>query len=581
MIPVFNPDPRQYADPVGRAARMIAFLERLRLWEGVQAGKLLRLHPFQRAVVKRIYGPVTTSGEPIVRTAAVWMPRGNAKTTLAAGLSLGHFYGPEREAGGQVIAAAADRENAGIAFRCAWQMTKQDPGLVSRVKPVESRKQMQHPGTRSSYAAISSEAYSKHGLNCSYFLADEVHVWPPAEARKLFSTITDSMVKRTHPLTVIISTAGHGTGGLANDLWTYSLKVAAGEIDDPSFAPIIFAAEPTADWHDEAEWCKANPGIDAGFLSIDELRIKARRIEHFPAEIANFKRFHLNIWTEGAPEPWVDPVLYDAAGSRTPAEKLIGRTCYIGVDLASVEDLAGVVAVFPDGTGEARSFDVLAHAFLPEAGLARKSDDDRADYQRWAAQGHLTLTEGNRIDHAAVIAHIVTWARLYGVREVAIDRWNSTAVSTALQKEGLTVVEFGQGFATMAAPMRELKRAILGRQFRHGNNPVLRMCFANAVAVTDDAENEKLSKERANGRIDLAVCAVMGVGRAIANERPPSIFDRPELWGEAANHRSTDVTGDTGTEWSPEILADMRHPLFAEHKRRFEAWQDTQSEDAY
>jgi phage terminase large subunit-like protein len=88
------------------------------------------------------------------------------------------------------------------------------------------------------------------------------------------------------------------------------------------------------------------------------------------------------------------------------------------------------------------------------------------------------------------MSRVVELARLYDVREVAIDRWNSTAVTTALQADGMTVAEFGQGFANLAAPVKELKRAILGGQFRHGGNPVLRMCFGNAVAGRDDAENE-------------------------------------------------------------------------------------------
>jgi phage terminase large subunit-like protein len=462
--------------------------------------------------------------------ACIWIPRGNAKTTLAAALSLAHFMGPEAEAGGQAVLAAADRENAGIAFNSAWQMVQQDDALLSRVRAVESRKALNHPGTRGTLKAISHEAYSKHGLNVSFFLADEVHAWPPAEARKLFKVVTDSMVKRTDPLTIIISTTGEGTGGLAWDLWDYSQKVATGEIDDPTFAPIIFAAPPDTDWRDEAAWHTANPAIAAGFCSLEELRIKARRIEHFPAEVADFKRFHLNIWIEGAAAPWIDLGLYDAAEPAATPEALAGRSCYVGIDLSSVEDLTAVVAVFPSGEGEARRYDVLARFFLPEAGLARKAERDRADYLRWRDAGHLKVTEGNVVDHAAVIAEVVALRERYGVQEVAIDRWNSTAVNTALQAEGFTVAQLGQGFASMAAPVKELKRAILAGQFHHGGNPVLRMCFGNVVATKDDAENEKFTKERSRGRIDGAVAAAMAIGRVLAGENGPLVYERrPEF----------------------------------------------------
>lgn len=528
--PTFSHDPADHPDPDGRADRICRFLRRLKLWEGDFAGRSFHLHPFQEAIIRRVYGPSTSDGRRLVRMACIWIPRGNAKTTLASALSLAHFMGPAAEAGGQAVLAAADRENAGIAFNSAWQMVQQDEALLSRVRAIESRKTLHHPRTSGTLKAVSHEAYSKHGLNVSFFLADEVHAWPGTEARKLFKVVTDSMVKRTDPLTIVISTAGDGTGGLAWDLWDYSWKVAAGVIEDPTFAPIIIAAEPNADWRDEAAWHQANPAIAAGFCSLEELRIKARRIEHFPSEVADFKRFHLNIWIEGAAAPWIDLGMYDQADERTDMHQLQGRPCYVGVDLSSVEDLSAVVAVFPDGEGDDRSYDILATFFLPEAGLARKADRDQADYLRWKEAGFLKVTEGNVIDHQAIVAEVVALGERYGVQEVAIDRWNSTSVNTALQEKGFTVAQFGQGFASMAAPVKELKRAILSKVFRHGGNPVLRMCFGNVVATRDDAENEKFTKDRSRGRIDGSVAAAMGVGRVLANEAAPLVYERrPEF----------------------------------------------------
>ncbi len=527
---IFSPDPERYPDPAGRAERICRFVRRLRLWEGDHAGQPFHLHGFQEAIVRRIYGPCTAAGERQVRMACIWIPRGNAKTTLASALGLAHFLGPEAEAGGQAILAAADRENAGIAFNSAHQMVLQDRVLSARVRAIESRKTLHHPGTKGRMTAISSEAYSKHGLNASFFLADEVHAWPAEEGRKLFKVVSDSMVKRSRPLTIVISTAGEGQGGLAWDLWQYSHKVAAGEIEDPSFAPIIFAASADADWRDEAAWHAANPAIAAGFCSLDELRTKARRVQHFPSEIADFKRFHLDLWQEGAAEPWIALEVYDQAEPATPADELLGRPCWVGVDLSSVEDLTAVVAVFPEGDGEARRYDALPMFFLPEEGLAKKADKDRADYLRWKEDGILTVTPGNVVDQKAVLEHIGTLAERHGVQEVAVDRWNSTAVTTALQEDGFTVNLFGQGFASMAAPVKELKRAILAGHFRHGGNPLLRLCFGNLAADRDAAENEKFTKARSRGRIDGMVAAAMAVGRILANETGPSVYAtrRPE-----------------------------------------------------
>src|SRR5690625_5198560 len=103
---IFQPDPALYEDPTGRAERICRFIRRLQLWEGDFAGQPFTLHPFQEATIRRIYGPTDGAGRPLVRTAALWSPRGAAKTTLAAALALGHFMGPEVEAGGQVVMGA-------------------------------------------------------------------------------------------------------------------------------------------------------------------------------------------------------------------------------------------------------------------------------------------------------------------------------------------------------------------------------------------------------------------------------------------------------------------------------------------
>lgn len=518
MIACFNPDPRAYADPTGRADRVCRFIRNLTLWEGRYAGKKFPLFPFQEAILRRIYGPTDADGKRVVRTAAIWIPRGNAKTTLGAGIGLAHLLGPEAEAGGQIIAAAGDREQAGIAFNCALKFCQHDDVLLRRVRPVETKKTLYHPKTDSRFTAISHESYTKHGLNASLFLADEIHAWPAEEGRKLYGVIVDSMVKRDNPLTVIISTAGEGVGGLAWDLWDYSHKLATGEIENPAFASIIFEADPKAEWTDEDAWKQANPAIEAGFCSVAELRTKAEEIKHRPKEVSDFRRFHLNHWIEGAADPWMPIDIYDAAQPMTPIGQLRGLECFPGIDLSSVTDLTAVVSVFPDENtdGDNRAYDVLAMFFLPEEGLAAKADADKADYLRWRDQGYLTVTKGNCVDHREIVKYVVGLGRLYGVKEIPIDRWNSTAVSTMLQEEGFEVIEFGQGFASMAAPVRELKRAILAGQFRHGGNPILRMCFANVVAETDAHENEKFTKSKANGRIDGAVAAAMAIGRIIA-----------------------------------------------------------------
>lgn len=514
----FSADPELYDDPSGRADRVIRFVKMLRLWEGRYAGSRWPMARYQEAIIRRIYGPNDDEGRRLTRTAVIWMPRGQAKTALAGALALAHFMGPEREQGGQILMAARDREQASFAFNHAFQMAKNDRELARRTRPNVSQKRLMHPATTSTLRAIPADGAAIQGANASLFIADEIHAWMPTKARELYSAVEDGMIKRDNPLTIVISTAGGGDGGLARELWDYSHKVARGEVEDPSFAPIIFAADPDADWQDEATWHAANPALAEGFLSLAELRKKVGRAAQTPAGIAGFKRYHLNIWSDGTSEPWLPMATYDKAEAARDPEELKGQICYAGLDLSSVSDLTAGVVVFPiQGDDGQWSYDVKAHFWLPRDNISLKADVDQANYLKWAEEGHITLTPGNVVDHTALVAWCAQVAQEHAVHGLAIDRWNSVAVEVSLQRAGVNVHQFGQGYQSMAAPMREMERAILSGKFRHADNPVLRMCFANAEIELDPTENMKLTKARTRvtGRIDGAVAAVMAIGEAL------------------------------------------------------------------
>jgi phage terminase large subunit-like protein len=78
----------------------------------------------------------------------------------------------------------------------------------------------------------------------------------------------------------------------------------------------------------------------------------------------------------------------------------------------------------------------------------------------------------------------------------------------------MQVIMFGQGFASMAPPIRELEKLILERKIAFPVNPALRWCFLNVVAEVDAAGNTKFSKAKSRERIDLAVALVMALDGA-------------------------------------------------------------------
>src|SRR5690606_23118216 len=127
-------DGSEIPDPFGFGERAVRFLRALRHPKSHLPGRAFQLDPWQERIVRRIYGPRDEHGHRIVNTVALMLPRGNRKTSLAAALALLHTIGPERIPGGEAIFAAADRKQAGIGFREASGIIREDKRLVAATK---------------------------------------------------------------------------------------------------------------------------------------------------------------------------------------------------------------------------------------------------------------------------------------------------------------------------------------------------------------------------------------------------------------------------------------------------------------
>ncbi len=96
-------------------------------------------------------------------------------------------------------------------------------------------------------------------------------------------------------------------------------------------------------------------------------------------------------------------------------------------------------------------------------------------------------------------------------------------------EDGLSVVEFRQGWISMSPAVKETERAIVGRKLKHGGHPVLRWCFENIAVHTDKAGNKSFHKGMSRDRIDGAVPCAMAVARASAGQRGTSHYESHEL----------------------------------------------------
>lgn len=154
---------------------------------------------------------------------------------------------------------------------------------------------------------------------------------------------------------------------------------------------------------------------------------------------------------------------------------------------------------------------------------------DRVHYDAWVREGYITATPGNVIDYAWILEQIDQDAQKYDLQEIAFDRWGATKIIQEIEEQGLTCVQFGQGFVSMSPPMKELEKLILSIKLAHGNNPVLNWMADNLVARIDPAGNIKPDKEKSIEKIDGMVALIMALDRAIRHQKAGSIYDERGL----------------------------------------------------
>lgn len=509
------------------AKRAVAFFSVLRHWKGEWAGQAITLEPWQQFVVWSLFGWKRADGTRRFRTAYLEVARKNGKTTLAAGIGL-YLLVADGEPGAEVYTAATMREQAKIAHNDAIEMVKRSPQLLREIGVL--RENLHHRGSSSKFQPLSADHNTLDGLNIHGVIADEVHAWPN---RRLWDVLSTATGARRQPLMLAITTAGVDRQSLCFLLHDYAEKVNSGAVDDDSFFGAVYSLDPEDDWRDEAVWQKANPNLGIS-KKPDDIRQQARQAGEMPAALNGFLRLHLNVWTQ-AETRWLSREAWDACNGVVDAEALRGRLCYGGLDLASTRDLSAWVLVFPPdgapGTADGL-YRVLCRFFVPEDNMLERERRDRVPYSAWVRGGYVTATPGNVIDYDWILAQIDEDARAFDVREIAFDRWGATRIQTALMERGgeKWLVEFGQGFASMSGPSKELERLILERKLAHGGHPVLTWMADNVVVREDPAGNIKPDKEKSSEKIDGIVALVMGLARAMAHmQSGVSVYERRGL----------------------------------------------------
>jgi phage terminase large subunit-like protein len=436
-------------------------------------------------------------------------------STEAAGAAL-LAYTMDGESGAQIYAAATKKDQARIVFREAQNMVKSSQDLQEVLK-VYAHSIVEKDGA-GYFHCLSSDTKSMDGLNIHCATVDELHAHSNRDIMDLIETATSA---RVQPLIYAITTAGSNRNSICYEHHELVTKVLEGSLIDDSLFGAIYSIDENDDWHDEESWFKANPNLGVS-KSIQYMKEQFEKAVNNPTNVNTFLRLDLNVWTDSVTR-WVTDDLWMKGGKEINLDKLKGRKCWIGVDLASVSDTTAVAILFePDENGEQC---VLFKCYLPESTLYTGTRAQFHNYHFWARDGFLTMTKGATTDYKKVIADLLVLKELYNIQLVGIDRWNSSNFYNDLYDLGFDCVGFGQGYKSQTPAINGLESLLLDNKLIHGGNPVARWQCGNAMLDNDAAGNKKFNKKKSTEKIDLmaALSTAVGISQEQVQNKIPTI----------------------------------------------------------
>lgn len=493
-----------------KALEPIEFIQMLKLTDDFY-GQPFVLMDWQHEILWDVYGTVNDNGYRKYRYAYLEMPKKNAKTTTIAALGVYHLScdGPE----GQIYCCAADRSQATLVYKAAVSMIDQDEELGKVLKVTNSRKEIKNIYTGTVLKVLSAEAFTKHGINPTVVIFDELHAQPN---RDLWDVMTfGAGSARKEPLWWVITTAGDDPdkNSIGWEIHDLAVKIRDGEIIDPSWYVKVYGLEEKDDIYDEEVWYRVNPSLGV-VINIEDVRREAIAARNSESSERLFRWLRLNQWLSVKRVGWQPLTLWDETNGKWNLSELVGKKCYPGLDLSSTTDITAAAYLFPpqDGFDDWR---FIHDAWIPEDNMKERVLRDKVPYDRWVNDKHLHATPGNVVDYDFVEARILSANKQYKIQTLGTDPWNSRMLTQRLMREDIEVVEMPQNMKSMSPAMKTIERLMKSGRLTHEKNPLARWCWGNVVVAVDGNENIKPMKNKSTERIDVTVALINAMATAM------------------------------------------------------------------
>ncbi|WP_236628164.1 MULTISPECIES: terminase large subunit [unclassified Sulfitobacter] len=528
----------------------------LRLSEGQFDGVPFNLQPSQQFICGSLFGwKVEKTGKRRFRRAYIEQGKGNGKSPMVGAIGL---YGmvSDGEAGAQIYAAGATKEQAGILFTDAVKMVNQSPSLdkvIRRSGGPGREYNLAHMKSGSFFRPVSRETKKTgSGPRPHFALCDEVHEHPDGGVIEILER---GFKFREQPLLVMITNSGSDRQSICWAERKHAVKVAAQDVeDDTTFSYVCALDEEDEPFEDPSCWIKANPLLGVT-ITEDYLALQVKQAKDIAAKANGIRRLHFCEWTD-AESAWISRKMWESIEDHTmEIEQFKGKRAFAGLDLSAKTDLTAKALVFEDGFSDPHfdekthqmvpakpCFAAFVHGYTPADTIKARAERDGAPYDLWVDAGFLTATPGKKTRLDFVAQDLIDDSEAFDLDFVAYDNFLIADFEAVCGDMGASfpMLDHPQGWNKrkrdapdgtevtlwMPGSVDELETLIMEGRLRVHVNPALRSAVSSATFDTSPADLRRFTKHKATGRIDMAVALAMAVGAATARDEGngPSVY---------------------------------------------------------
>lgn len=473
----------------------IRFFSFLNHGKGEWAGKPFELAIWEMVIIWITFGWYNKDKTRRFNYVYIEVAKKNGKTTFMAGIG-DYMFIADGESGAEVYSLATSYKQAALCFGEAQRMVRKSPSLAKMVEVYEHNMHIVNTGSK--FEARAAEYESNEGINPHCAIIDEYHVHKKSD---LFDLVKSAIGARKSPMVWIITTAGFDKSLPCYDLREQISNILMGIKVQDNMTGFIFSLDKKDDWHDPANWMKANPnlGVSVSLKYMQQEFIDA--VNKGGHRLVNFQTKNLNMWVD-AEDAWIPDDVWMENADPVNENMLIGRACFLGLDLSEKYDITALCRVFPPAVA-GEKYQVLWDFWIPEAKVTERQD--YVDYRLWAELGHIHIVNGNTVDDDEIIDQVMKYTEYHEILDLGYDEWNAKKFVVDLLKRGFPsdkIKKVVQYLSVLSEPTKKLYGLSIDRQLAHGGNPVARWMIRNVVLKRDANQNMRIDKGKSREKVD-------------------------------------------------------------------------------